>query len=108
MYEDRLWNSEIFSKDASWLSRTKRRLGTTRYTTFRAPWLTTDIFHAFEIGYLLTLNTILIRRKSQQTNTLSNTCFERLQKSPALFGLNFECLLKSFYMIQVFIKGISE
>ena len=48
------------------------------------------------IGYLRSLKTIHIPRKSQQTNTCSNTCFEQPQKSVALFGLNFKCLLKPF------------
>ena len=48
------------------------------------------------MGHLLSLKTILILRKSQQTNTYSNTCFEQSQNSPALFGLNFECPLKPF------------
>ena len=55
------------------------------------------------IGYLLSLKTILIPRKSQQTNACSNTCFEQPQKSPVLFGLNFECL-----WYKLLLKGVSE
>ena len=47
-------------------------------------------------GYLLSSKTVLIPRKSQQTNTCSNTCFKQPQESPNLFELNFKCLLKPF------------
>ena len=60
------------------------------------------------IGYLLTLKTILISRKSQQTNTCSNTCFEQSQKSPVLFGLNFECLLKPFNWFALDFKWLDQ
>ena len=60
------------------------------------------------IGYLLSLKAILSPKKSQQTNTCSNTCFEQSQKSPSLFELNFECLLKPFIWFTLACKWLDK